>query len=590
MSFAAVLERLTQLENPYPGLRPFETSEAHLFFGRDQQVLDLLDRLARNRFVAVLGLSGSGKSSLIRAGLIPALHQGRLLEPGLRWRIATARPAGAPFASLADALRCRAGDLCASSHGLIDYARGQLPPGEGLFVLIDQFEELFRYKDRAAASASDPAGHAATASEAAAFIDLLLASTRSPLPIYVVITMRTDYLGDCAEFPQFPEALNESQYLVPRLTREQRRQAIEGPLGRVQISSALVERILNDAGDEPDQLPILQHALMRTWLRWRQSYTGSERPIGMGNYEAAGRFEGALNRHADELLQTSAVQDAPDFVGIIFKRLTALGRGNRERRDPAPLLELEDLCSAGSGPAGQGVYAIINVFRQGGASFLTPRGGELSPDTYIDIAHESLIRHWRVLAEVWLPEEEKQAKTLIELLDGARGWRAGKKELLVGLDLAGALEWDSRRNHSPKWAEHYAGAGAIQEVEAFIAASRAKLAESENPVLAQIESKLMAEKQLREAAEFREKNEKQWREAAEFRENQLREAAGLQVKNEKKLREAAELRENQLREAAGLRVKVEGFSASRTILPYMMAFLLAALIFAFGVWIFMKPA
>jgi hypothetical protein len=104
MSFAAVLERLTKLENPYPGLRPFDTSESLLFFGRDQQVLDLADRLSRNRFVAVLGLSGSGKSSLVRAGLIPTLQRGGLLEADRRWKIAVARPSGNPFANLAASL------------------------------------------------------------------------------------------------------------------------------------------------------------------------------------------------------------------------------------------------------------------------------------------------------------------------------------------------------------------------------------------------------------------------------------------------------------------------------------------------------
>ena len=119
MSFAAVLSRLAKLENPYPGLRPFDTAEAHLFFGRDQQVLDPSDRLGRNHFVAVLGLSGSGKSSLVRAGLIPALQRSRLLEPGKTWRVAITRPSGAPFACLAAQLKCEPADLRASSHGLI---------------------------------------------------------------------------------------------------------------------------------------------------------------------------------------------------------------------------------------------------------------------------------------------------------------------------------------------------------------------------------------------------------------------------------------------------------------------------------------
>ena len=498
MSFVAVLERLAKLENPYPGLRPFETSEAHLFFGRDQQVLDLLDRLARNRFVAVIGLSGSGKSSLVRAGLIPALNRGRLLETGLQWRVALARPAGAPFDTIADSIGCKSMNLRASSHGLIDYAREQLSQGEGLLVVIDQFEELFRYKDLAVASAGDRTGHAAAASEAAAFIRLLLESTRSPLPIYVVITMRTEYLGDCAEFPEFPELLNESLYLVPRLTRQQRHQAIEGPLGRVRISSALVEHILNDAGDEPDQLSILQHALMRTWSRWRGLSAQGERPIETEDYEAIGGFEDALNQHADELLHTPAVRADPKFVEIIFKRLTALGRDNREHRDPAPLSELWDLCNAVSEERRLRVNAIIDVFRQGEATFLTPRKGELRPNTYIDIAHERLIPSWKVLAEQWLPEEEKQAKHLVELWDRARGWRAGKREVLIGLDLSGALEWNIQRNRSAKWAEHYVGAGAIEEVEAFISASHEEFDQSERRARERREVEF-----AREAAELR---------------------------------------------------------------------------------------
>ncbi len=283
--------------------------------------------------------------------------------------------------------------------------------------------------------------------------------------------MRTDYLGDCAEFPDFPEALNESQYLVPRLTREQRRQAIEGPLGRVRISSALVERILNDAGDEPDQLPILQHALMRTWGHWHAASPENTRSIDDEDYEAVGGFSGALNQHADELLQTPAAVAAPTFVEMIFKRLTALGRGNRERRDPGLLSEIWDVCCANSEQDRQRVNDIIDVFRQGEATFLEPREGPLKPETFVDIAHESLIRNWKILAQKWLPEEERQAKTLIELLNRANGWRAHEKDLLTGLDLAGAMQWDSHRNPSPQWAEHYIGPGKLADVQSFLAAS-----------------------------------------------------------------------------------------------------------------------
>ncbi len=174
----------------------------------------------------MLGLSGSGKSSLIFAGLIPALLEGRLLEPGLRWRIATAKPRGTPFANLASSLGCAPEELRSTSHGLIEYARG--PACRGRALRTDRsVRRMFRYKDRAVG----PLSLTSAASEAGAFVDLLIASARSALPIYFVITMRTEYLGEGAEFPDFPEVLNESQYLIPRLTREQRRQAIEGPLG-----------------------------------------------------------------------------------------------------------------------------------------------------------------------------------------------------------------------------------------------------------------------------------------------------------------------------------------------------------------------
>src|SRR5882724_13135893 len=126
MSFAAVLDRIEKTQNPYPGLRPFETQESSLFFGRDQQVAELVTRLERSRLVAVVGVSGSGKSSLVRAGLIPALERTHLGGAGARWRIVVTRPAGAPFQSLARDLRKQeldASDLRRSSQGLVHAAR-----------------------------------------------------------------------------------------------------------------------------------------------------------------------------------------------------------------------------------------------------------------------------------------------------------------------------------------------------------------------------------------------------------------------------------------------------------------------------------
>ena len=143
-----------------------------------------------------------------------------------------------------------------------------MAPYESLLVVVDQFEELFRFKQQAQSLEAED--------EAAAFVKLLLAAVgQRDVPIFGVLTMRSDFLGDCTQFRDLPEALNNSQYLIPRLTRDQLRRAIEGPVavGGGAIAPQLTNRLLNDVGDNPDQLPILQHALMRTWDHWEDQAT-----------------------------------------------------------------------------------------------------------------------------------------------------------------------------------------------------------------------------------------------------------------------------------------------------------------------------
>ena len=250
-----------KITNPFPGLRPFETNEYRLFFGREGQADELISRLQRSRFLAVVGTSGSGKSSLIRAGLMPALRGGMMAGAGSGWRIAVMRPGGNPIGNLAielvkkevlaeagaglDADEAEAvidATLRGGSLGIVEVARqGRLRPNEKLLIVVDQFEELFRF--RAAREATS------TADEASAFVKLLLeASKQRELSIYIVLTMRSDFLGDCAQFQGLPEAINEGQYLIPRMTRDERRFAVTGPVGvtRGKISEPLVNRLLND--------------------------------------------------------------------------------------------------------------------------------------------------------------------------------------------------------------------------------------------------------------------------------------------------------------------------------------------------------
>src|SRR5215472_11384662 len=285
----------TPRSNPFPGLRPFRSDEHHLFFGREEQTAALLQLLRTSRFLAVVGTSGSGKSSLVRAGMIAELHGGTMTHAGSTWEVMILRPGGSPIENLARAfvdadlydpedpstLPRLLATLNRSRFGLVEAMKQSelFETGTNLLVVVDQFEELFRFRQQGVGSEE----------MAAAFVNLLFtASEQAERPIYVTITMRSDYLGECCEIPGLAEAVNEGEYLIPRLQRDQKRDAIEKPIGvgGARISPLLVQRLLNDVGDDPDQLPVLQHALMRMWDVW--SADDSDRPIDFCDFEAIG--------------------------------------------------------------------------------------------------------------------------------------------------------------------------------------------------------------------------------------------------------------------------------------------------------------
>ena len=208
-------------------------------------------------------------------------------------------------------------------HGDVSH-RARLQPGESLLIVVDQFEELFRFSRGNQVPES--------AAEAALFVSLLLrASEEFDASIYVVLTMRSDFLGDCTRFPGLAEALNEGLYVIPRLTLEQRQSAVERPLSiaGVTIAPRLVQRLLADAGDDPDQLPIPQHALMRTWRAWQESGTGSS--LDLRDYEKAGAAGSALNQHADEIYSSLDVADRA-WAAKLFRCITAQKDGRPIRR------------------------------------------------------------------------------------------------------------------------------------------------------------------------------------------------------------------------------------------------------------------
>ncbi len=438
------LAPMLDLDLPYPGLRPFEADEAFLFYGRRGHTDELLRRLATNRFLAVVGTSGSGKSSLVRAGLLPALYRGFLAGATSQWRIAVMKPGDAPMANLAKALRDRGvpvDELSRSSLGLVQAVnKAGFVPGEGLLIVADQFEELFRFRQE----------HTDGGAEANLFVmSLLEAADSFSAPIYVVLTMRADFLGDCTQFPGLAEALNRSQYLIPRLTREQRREAIEKPARLVDAAMAprLVQRLLNELGDDPYQLPVLQHALNRTFRKWK----GAAGEIDFEHYEAAKTLEGALNDHADALLR-ELPEAAQPWVEKLFRCLTTTLSGGRPVRRAARLNRIYDVLAITDDGSRALVRSVIEKYAQRENSLLVcSPPGEIRPESVIDITHESLISRWTKLKR-WVEEEAEAVRWYGSAAEDALRHRRGQAGTWRDPELGRALALAENGPWNEAWA------------------------------------------------------------------------------------------------------------------------------------------
>jgi WD40 repeat protein len=471
--------------NPFPGLRPFEFNESNLFFGRDNQIATLIATLAETRFLAVVGTSGSGKSSLVRAGLLPALLSGMMTRAGSRWRIAITHPGDDPIGNLAAALNeaDAFGDEAAApdknqvaideatlrrgSRGLVEIAcQHALAPDENLLVLVDQFEEIFRFAREAARQSKE--GSDRYENDSAAFIKHLLeARSATEAKIFVVLTMRSDFLGDCAKFWDLPEAINDSQYLIPRLTRDQLRDVITGPITLCdgQVTPRLLHQMLNDIIDDQDQLPVLQHLLMCIWNEWKArslevtAADGSvskhrdlhqSEAIDLCCYDAVGGMAEALSRHAQNAYD-SLPDDHQGVAEKLFKTLTEKGSDNREVRRPATVAQICEVAETTEAE----VKAVVEVFREPGRSFLLPKAGILlTPDSVIDISHESLIRGWKLLRH-WVDEETDAVREYRRLVDAAELKLHEGTDLWRGADLQRALKWRTDNQPNKAWADRY---------------------------------------------------------------------------------------------------------------------------------------
>jgi tetratricopeptide (TPR) repeat protein len=396
---------------PFPGLRPFEFEDHAYFFGREDQTYSLYRLLSYSHFVAVVGSSGSGKSSLVKAGLFPLLDRESQGDGGHTWCRIEMRPGGAPVARLTDAILAVSTDqdplvaaarrdrvaaaLRRSSYGLSDALREIDSIGDKtVILLVDQFEELFRF---ASGGLEAPGRDEDMLSddEAAYFVQLLLEVTRdSSRKVFVMITMRSDFIGDCARFQSLPEAVSATQFLVPSLTRDQREEVVRKPVERADgmIESPLVERILNDSSDQLDQLPVLQHCMFRMWQ------AAGSRPAADGirhltgdDYKSIGGINEALSQHADEIF--NRMPEWSVDIEQVFRALSERDRSGRATRRARPF----NLLQKETGVPEDRLHKILDRFRDDDCSFLVPSCSAvatLAPDTLIDVGHEALLRGW----------------------------------------------------------------------------------------------------------------------------------------------------------------------------------------------------
>lgn len=483
-------------QRPFPGLRPFAFEDHEYFFGREQQVAGLYSLFDFSRFIAVVGSSGSGKSSLVRAGLLPLLSES---SGERRWRFAMMHPGDAPTAQLADALarlepsadaRDRIAErLESSSFGLAQVREELSAIGDDpILVVVDQFEELFRYAAFGARLRANRTAQALWRDKAAHFVQLLMEAARKrSANVYVLVTMRSDFIGDCAQFADLPEAVSATQFLVPGLTRDQREQIIRQPIEKAakeihgaSIESALVERLLNDAGDEMDQLPVLQHALSRLW-----ECAGSGHQLTLAHYREIGEMSGALSRHADEVMAS-----LPGLDAVVEQVFCALSEVDKEGRATRRAIAFDQLVRE-SGMSDEDVRAVVDRFRDDDCSFVLPSAAAapvLHGESRIDVVHEALLRRWDRISRApadetlqagetgWLWIEERDGRTYQALITLARG----KKNATLPLDqVEERFAWWRSRPRTQAWANRYGEEDDLQRVEQLFADSAALLAKTQ---------------------------------------------------------------------------------------------------------------
>jgi len=525
---------------PYIGLRPFSEDDSLYFKGRDEQILQLTALLEANKFLMVTGASGDGKSSLVYAGLVPNARAGFFNAKYTNWVVADFRPERTPLHNLSKTIsrNLRIGneesvevELRRGFSSLVElYTGSSLFLDEGseawktatddarddlqrtcanLLIVADQFEEFFTNPENYYRNSPS--------ADSQLVINLLLETARisiaKNLPIYIVCTMRSDYIGQCAAFRGLPEFIGFSQFFVPRLKRKEMVQVVKEPaeLHGDKISNRLVERVVYDLGEGIDQLPVLEHAMNEVWI---QAKNGAEE-LDLIHYAMAGgmpsnelpaedrkKFDTwfstlptklqeayqhpglsqIIDTHANKLYLSAADRyneshdkkisssDAQLIIKVAFICLTKMDEG-RAVRNRMTLQEITDVLARPELTCDV-VGGVLNIFREPGNTFLRPyisddrESQTLKPDSVLDITHESLIRNW-VLLLTWAKEEYDHLTVYEDFKKQLDRWIASKKSkgfLLPIGPLTFFENWHDTLKPNKYWVNRYLDPGLNKEV------------------------------------------------------------------------------------------------------------------------------
>jgi len=411
---------------PYRGLRAFDEDDAGMFFGREADVQRVTEKLKVAPILAVIGASGSGKSSLVRAGLIPALHRGAIAGSET-WTVRVLRPGARPLTTLAAHLvRMEpARDMgetvqrLASDPGTL-YLAGALAavdrrPDARTVWIVDQAEELFtlcRHEH-----------------ERAQFVaNLLYATANGDALTLAVLTLRADFYAQCAAYPQLAQAVAANQYLVSPMQPDALRRAIEAPARRsgLAFEPGLVDTILDDVSAQPGGLPLLQHALLELWNRRHGDR------LSLDAYRRSGGVRGALAQRADDIYSRLALEEQ-EIVRQTLLRLTEPGEGTEDTRRRAPMDEVVEDDPHARAIVGQLVDArLLTTGREPGTH------GE-----WVDVSHEALIRGWPRL-RAWIDEDRSGLRIHRRVTEATQEWERLDRDdgaLYRGARLVEALEW-----------------------------------------------------------------------------------------------------------------------------------------------------